>query len=142
MSSSTTCGNCYSYVYQAISDGTITWVNCNGIFDSAYVNAGGSFYIACAIEGTVTVSEETLTLQNFCGDVPCPQVTSTPTPTITPTSSIPITPTPTTTLTITPTQTRTPNPTPSTTPISCGEAVTTGKYYYTDCCNNFVQGTT
>ena len=142
MSSSTPCGNCYSYVYQAISDGTITWVNCNGIFDSAYVNAGGSFYIACAIEGTVTVSEETLTLQNFCGDVPCPQVTSTPTPTITPTSSIPITPTPTTTLTITPTQTRTPNPTPSTTPIICGEAYTTGDYYYyTDCCGNFQEGT-
>ena len=142
MSSSTTCGNCYSYVYQAINAGTINWVNCNGVSDSAYVNAGGSFYLDCAIEGTITVSEETLTQGDFCGEVPCPQVTATSTPTTTPTSSAPITPTPTTTLTITPTQTRTPNPTPSTTPISCGEAVTTGKYYYTDCCNNFVQGTT
>ena len=51
------------------------------------------------------------------------------------------TPTTTTTLTTTPTNTRTPNPTPSTTPIVCGEGVTTGSYYYTDCCGNFQQGT-
>jgi hypothetical protein len=38
---------------------------------------------------------------------------------------------------ITPTQTQT----PSTTPIICGSGVTTGAYYYTDCCGNFVQGT-
>ena len=49
--------------------------------------------------------------------------------------------TPTTTLTATPTNTRTPDPTPSTTPITCGEGVTTGSYYYTDCCGNFQQGT-
>ena len=48
---------------------------------------------------------------------------------------------PTPTQTATPTNTRTPNPTPSTTPIICGEAVTTGSYYYTDCCGNFQQGT-
>ena len=47
------------------------------------------------------------------------------------------TPTPTQTLT----QTRTPTQTPSTTPIICGSGVTTGAYYYTDCCGNFVQGT-
>ena len=32
-------------------------------------------------------------------------------------------------------------PTPSTTPIICGSGVTTGNFYYTDCCGNFVQGT-
>ena len=141
MALSTICGNCYSYTYIATGAGTIYWTNCNEFSDSAYVNAGGSYYIDCAIEGTLT-GEGTFIQGNFCGDVPCPQVTATPTPTTTQTSSAPITPTPTTTLTTTPTQTRTPNPTPSTTPISCGEAVTTGSYYYTDCCNNFVQGTT
>ena len=135
------CGNCYSYTYQAMVAGTIYWTNFNGFSDLTYVNAGGSYFIACAIEGTL-IGNGTFIKGEFCGNVPCPQVTSTPTPTTTPTSSAPITPTPTTTLTTTPTQTRTPNPTPSTTPISCGEAVTTGSYYYTDCCNNFVQGTT
>jgi len=37
--------------------------------------------------------------------------------------------------------TPTPDPTPSTTPIICGSGVTTGNYYYTDCCGNFIQGT-
>jgi hypothetical protein len=32
-------------------------------------------------------------------------------------------------------------PTPSTTPILCGSGVTTGNYYYTDCCGNLAQGT-
>ena len=36
--------------------------------------------------------------------------------------------------------TSTPTPTPSVTPIFCGSGVTTGGYYYTDCCGNFVQG--
>ena len=31
-------------------------------------------------------------------------------------------------------------PTPSTTPLICGSGVTTGNFYYTDCCGNFVQG--
>ena len=31
--------------------------------------------------------------------------------------------------------------TPSATPIICGSGVTTGNFYYTDCCGNFVQGT-
>ena len=38
--------------------------------------------------------------------------------------------------------TQTPTQTPSTTPIICGEAYTTGDYYYyTDCCGNFQEGT-
>jgi|688.fasta_scaffold05193_6 hypothetical protein len=140
MALSTTCGNCYSYTYIAMGSGTIYWTNFNGFSDSAFVNAGGSYYIACAIEDTLT-GDGTFSQGDFCGNVPCPQETSTPAPTTTLTASNPITPTPTTTLTTTPTQTRTPNPTPSTTPIRCGEAVTTGSYYYIDCCGNFIQGT-
>lgn len=36
--------------------------------------------------------------------------------------------------------TQTPTPTPSTTPIFCGSGVTTGTFYYTDCCGNFITG--
>lgn len=40
-------------------------------------------------------------------------------------------------MSVTPTITATPSPTP----IICGSGVTTGNFYYTDCCGNFVQGT-
>lgn len=43
---------------------------------------------------------------------------------------------------MTPTPTSTLTPTPSTTPIICGSGMTTGNYYYTDCCGNLQQGTT
>lgn len=137
---SATCGNCYSYNYLAMGGGTIYWTNCNGTTSSAFVNGGGTYYISCAIEGSLT-GQGPFSQQVACGSLPCPPSTATPTPTPTPTSSAPITPTPTTTLTTTPTQTRTPNPTPSTTPIVCGEAYTTGDHYYTDCCGNLIQGT-
>jgi hypothetical protein len=71
---------------------------------------------------------------------PTPTPTQTKTPTPTPTQTK--TPTQTPTNTTTPTQTKTPTPTPSTTPIICGSGTTTGTYYYTDCCGNFIQGTT
>ena len=32
--------------------------------------------------------------------------------------------------------------TPTPTPIGCGQGVTDTNYYYTDCCGNFIQGTT
>jgi hypothetical protein len=140
---SSTCGNCYSYNYVATGSATIYWVNCDGSTGSAYVNAGGSYNISCAVEGSFT-GQGTFTKGTSCGTLPCPQSTSTPTPTPTITTTptkTPTTPTPTSTITTTPTNTRTPNPTPSTTPIFCGEAVTTGNYYYTNCCGNFVQGT-
>jgi len=74
-----------------------------------------------------------------------PSHTPTPTPTTTntpqPSSTVTPTPTNTSTPTNTPTITRTPNPTPTTTQLNCGEGITTGSYYYTDCCGNFVQGT-
>jgi hypothetical protein len=69
------------------------------------------------------------TCSGFCVSYQyCVAPTPTPTPTNTPTN------------TNTPTYTRTPNPTPSTTPIVYGSGVTTGNYYYTDSCGNFVQG--
>ena len=70
-----------------------------------------------------------------CVDIsPTPTTTSTPTPTATPLV------TPSTTPTLTPTRTQT--PTPSTTPIVCGSGVTTGNFYYTDCCGELIQGST
>lgn len=36
--------------------------------------------------------------------------------------------------------TPTPTPTPSVATIICGQGFTTGSFYYTDCCGNFVQG--
>jgi hypothetical protein len=36
--------------------------------------------------------------------------------------------------------TQTPTPTPTTTPIVCGSGITTGNYYYYDCCGNFIKG--
>lgn len=48
-----------------------------------------------------------------------------------------ITPTPTSTSTQTPTQTQT----PSSTPLICGSGVTTGTFYYTNCCGAFITGT-
>jgi len=38
--------------------------------------------------------------------------------------------------------TPTPTATPSPTPIICGSGVTTGNFYYTDCCGQLIQGTT
>lgn len=43
---------------------------------------------------------------------------------------------------MTPTPTSSLTPTPSVTPIICGSGVTTGNFYYTDCCGYFVTGTT
>lgn len=34
----------------------------------------------------------------------------------------------------------TPTPTPTTTPILCGSGITTGNFYYTDCCGYFQEG--
>ena len=100
---------------------------------------------------TFTNLETNCTTNNDCyASPPSPSPTQTPTqtPTNTPTNTQTPTQTPTNTHTptntptntSTPTNTRTPNPTPSTTPISCGQGVTTGKYYYTDCCGNLITG--
>jgi hypothetical protein len=89
--------------------------------------------------------------------------TPTQTPSNTPTETPDITPTQTQTQTQTqtpsqtktpsqtPTQTKTPSQTPTQTPsqtntpslsgVICGYGLTTGTYYYTDCCGNLIQGT-
>jgi len=80
---------------------------------------------------------------------PTPTQTASETPTQTPTQTEtpPQTPTQTETpsQTSTPTQTSTQTPTqtqtPSATTYKCGLGLTTGSYYYTDCCGNFIQGT-
>lgn len=64
--------------------------------------------------------------------------TETPGGTTTPTMTPTLTRTPTGTPTKTPTQTQT----PSTTPIICGNGITTGTYFYIDCCGNQQGGTT
>jgi len=69
-----------------------------------------------------------------------PTVTPTPTQTPTQTATQTQTPSQTATQTQTPSQTATQTQTPSTTSIKCGLGVTTGSYYYTDCCGNFIQG--
>ena len=40
----------------------------------------------------------------------------------------------------TPTPTQTMTVTPTATAIICGSGVTTGEYYYYDCCRNFIKG--
>jgi hypothetical protein len=78
-------------------------------------------------------------------NTPTPSVTSTntPTPSVTPTN----TPTPsvTPTNTITPTNTTTPTPTPTITQskpiVNCGLGITTGNYYFSDCCGYISAGT-
>lgn len=81
-----------------------------------------------------------------CGVSPTPTQTPTytSTPTQTPSYTPTKTPTQTPTNTSTPTQTPSFTPTQTTTPsasgIICGLGVTTGTYYYTDCCGDLIQG--
>lgn len=109
----------------------------------------GSEQLISGIDVSLTGSACTNDLDCY-GPQPSPEPTTTPTntptntrtqtPTQTPTRTPRPTPSITASPTVTPTQTRTPQPTPSTTSIGCGEAYTTGDYFYTDCCGNFQQG--
>lgn len=103
------------------------YTDCNGtVFDVSYSTAGNYNNVICVSGGTsVTpkyykndsvVLPSSINSQAYNTLVDC-----CPIPSVTPT----------------PTQTRTPTPTP----IVCGSGVTTGSYYYTDCCGNFVTGT-
>ena len=130
----------------------VNYTDCDGLSATVeYSEAGVYVNNICVIDtdypavfyykddmGSLAINSYT-SIQGPCSLEPTPTTTTTltATPTQTPTKS----PTPTTTLTASPTNTRTPDPTPSTTPISCGEAITTGSYYYTDCCGNLQQGT-
>jgi hypothetical protein len=137
-------GNFYVIYYDCSTGAQLTLVySVAGTYTDALCNNSDvalvSYYIIK--DGNQTVpsygSQAVLTFTSCCPtQTPTPTQTQTPTQTPTQTS----TQTPTQTSTQTPTNTRTPNPTPSTTPIVCGIGVTTGNYYYTDCCGNFVQG--
>jgi len=115
--------------------------------NDVYIEDGGTGYInynGILLSPCEATPEPSITLTPFPTRTPNHTPTNTPTPTITPTNTPTptITPTNTPTPTITPTNTQTPTQTPSTTPIVCGSGVTTGQYYYFDCCGNSVTGNT
>lgn len=125
----------YSIPYGAIS-GSWTFANyitiynliINGtpITSSPFVLTNGSdeitiYYSECQVQNTFSCP---LT----------PSQTPTETPSQTPTPSVSPTQTPTPTNTRTPTQTPTNTRTPTSTPIICGSGITTGSYFYIDCC--------
>jgi hypothetical protein len=145
-----TCIYCQRYVNLTFVTQTVSYQSCEGVwYYDELVLPNNSI---CIVPGTGGgTGFENLNYESNCGTV-CPSASPTPTSTLTPSPTSTLTATPTTTptltatptttptLTTTPTNTRTPDPTPSTTPIVCGIGVTTGNYYYTDCCGNFIQG--
>jgi len=46
--------NCYDYEYYAYSGCTIYWTTCAGITESTFVDAGNTFSISCAREGSLS----------------------------------------------------------------------------------------
>ena len=124
--------NCYTYTFLANSGTISTWTDCDGTPQSLFV-PGGAANIVCAAPTSSFGGDGVWTKEdicgNFCGE---PTPTPTPTPTITPTNSP--SPTVTPTITRTPTNTPTNTPTPSKSAIICGSGVTTGQYFYVDCC--------
>jgi hypothetical protein len=147
--------SCYTWYFdwqggtQTGPNPSLNYTDCNGNITTAPFGTKGTI---CVLSSTTPYwsdyNAEKATLYNTgsCCSLPVPSptptITSTQTQTPTPTNTPTLTKTPTNTPTNThtPTNTRTPNPTPSTTPISCGQGVTTGKYYYTDCCGELVFG--
>ena len=137
---------CYKYTnYDSYFGNYVNYLDCDGVprtFNNVPIGTGEPF---CASETPtsslgILVNEVNIEECGSCNTTPTP----TPTPTNTPTPTITRTPTrtpvQTPTNTSTPTQTPTNTPTPSTTPIVCGSGVTTGIYWYTDCCGNFQNG--
>jgi hypothetical protein len=119
------------------SAGVTTDAFCNNDssgFPTYYILVGGNQVLPP--NGSNATNNSTL-----CGITPTP--TQTPTNTQTPTLTRTPTQTPTLTRTpnSTPTQTPTKTQTPTVTQIHCGSGTTTGSYYYTDCCGNFITGT-
>ena len=149
--------NCYTWYFDWFG-GTMTgpnssfiYTDCNGnvITNPGGINTKGNICVSGSTtpywvdyDGQNAILYNTGNCCSLPVPSPTPTITQTSTQTQTPTQTPTLTRTPTNTPTNThtPTNTRTPNPTPSTTPISCGQGVTTGKYYYTDCCGNFVEG--
>lgn len=148
---------CYRYFNSSASLGfaTVSFIDCNGTpqsFDNIPLGEEGFFCSSWIIFVTVGVEISTVDT-SFCGEciegvtptqTPTPSATPTVTPTPTLTASPTKTPTPTPTMTRTPNSTPTPTPTntqtPSTSAIVCGSGVTTGSYFYVDCCGVVQQG--
>lgn len=142
------CTTCIRWMVwnQSDVDQTFYYFDCNdGTTVLSAVVGSDEFYSACGCQesGYNTTSPDMYVQNGGTGYInyngillyPCE---SAPEPSITPTLFPTRTPNHTPTNTSTPT--RTPSPTPSSTPILCGSGVTTGTYYYTDCCGNFIQG--
>ena len=124
--------NCYTYSFQANTPTIASWQSCEGIIESLFV-PGGAVIIVCASPYSIFEGDGEWVQQDVCGNS-CPDPS--PTPTLTPSQTPTNTPTPTLTPTITktPTQTPTNSLTPSQSAIICGSGVTTGQYFYVDCC--------
>ena len=129
----------------------VEFYDCDLIFRQVFVQYGEDPKDFC-VDDTLGIVNDVLNIGSVLTNtfVPCvepetptptPTPTQTPTKTKTPTPTQTKTPTQTPTKTTTPTNTKTPTQTPSSPPIICGLGLTTGTYYYTNCCNIFVQGT-
>lgn len=155
---------CYLWTNLNFSSAYYNWVDCEDVvhINEEIINEQS----ICAKDGTVAyVSGALLTQFGICTVEPTPTntptftqtpsvtqtntqtntqtQTSTPTPTqtSTPTLTPTLTPTNTVTPSITSSITPTPSFTPTTTVVQCISGVTTGTHYYTDCCGNFINGT-
>lgn len=144
------CATCTRWMVWNDSDFTQTfyYYDCTDGTTLLYAHIGsGQFYSVCGCQASgsyassndVYIEDGGTGYINFngfllpaCEPTASPSITPSPFPTRTPNHTPTQTPTP----TITPTISLTPSPTP----IICGSGVTTGTYYYTDCCGNFIQG--
>ena len=144
----------------SIYNGVVVWeyTDCTTGLSTEELLSPGAFYLcACGPSSSLTYWKNNVeyaavasnvTYVGICGPPvsPTPTQTITPTKTQTPTMSLTPTKTPTPSVSATQTQTPTNTPTqtqtPSPTPIICGSGVTTGTYWYTDCCGNFQEGKT
>lgn len=127
---------CTYYIVASPTGGIWSGTLCTGESVSEPIPAGGSVVTPCLITNSIVVNNGSIVYNAPC-EAPSPSLTptSTQTPTLTPS------PTVTPTLTRTPTQTPTNTPTPSKSAIICGSGVTTGSYFYVDCCGNDYKGT-
>jgi hypothetical protein len=116
----------------------------NGITWAVRVDTQGVLfdYRDCVTQPTPTQTI-TQTPTQTPSKTPTQTPTQTSTQTSTPSQTPTFTPSPSSTPTNTPSNTQTPThtPTPSATPIGCGVGLTTGPYFYTDCCGNLISGT-
>ena len=136
--------SCFQYTNSGAFWGgnLISYFNCDGeILQINNVPFGESgYFCATSIIFVTTGIDISPVSESFCVGGCFETVTSTPTPTTTLTKTPSPTPSITASPTKTPTITPSPTVTPSATSIICGSGVTTGTYWFTDCCGNFQQG--